>query len=75
MEDKIYDVRQSSDKNSVTITSYFPLSESERQIVLDKIKTHTTFKSVFSDTISESEWLYSKKQIKEKFRSELFKID
>ena len=74
LEEKIYDTNF-YEKN-VEITTYFPLPQNESQLILDELKElQVNFKSIFSDTISESEWQQTKVQIKKKFQDELFGID
>jgi len=76
LEEKIYDLKYHDNNNSLTITSYFPLNQDEKQAILNDDKFGTVdFKSVFSDNISESDWLSSKEQIKKKFQDELFEIE
>jgi len=76
LEEKIYDLKYHDNNNSLTITSYFPLNQDEKQAILNDDKFGTVdFKSVFSDNISESDWLSSKEQIKKKFQDELFDIE
>jgi len=75
LEEKIYDLKF-DDNNSTIITSYFPLNQDEKQMILnDHNFDIVSFKSIFSDKISESEWLNSKEQIKKKFQDELFHIE
>ena len=61
------------------ITTYFPLNSEEKQEILKEMdqtkKSPVEFKSIFSDEISQQEWLNSKEQIKKRFRDELMKID
>ena len=74
LEEKIYDVKFHND--SITMTSYFPLSQEEKQTVMDDLDSKFIhFKSIFSDSISESEWQNSKEQIKKKFKDELIDIE
>lgn len=76
LEEKIYDLRHNDSNNTITITSYFPLNQDEKQAILNDHKFGTVnFKSVFSDNISESDWQNSKEQIKKKFQDELFNIE
>jgi len=75
LEEKIYDLKSNESNNSLTITSYFPLNQDEKQTILNDHKFDTVnFKSIFSDNISDSDWLSSKEQIKKKFQDELFNI-
>ena len=74
LEEKIYDAKFHDD--SITITSYFPLSQDEKQTIMNDLKSNfINFKSIFSDNISESEWQKSKEQIKKKFKDELIDIE
>jgi hypothetical protein len=55
------------------------LNSEEKQEILKEMdqtkKSPVEFKSIFSDEISQQEWLNSKEQIKKRFRDELMKID
>ena len=76
LKEKIYDLKHNDSDNSITITSYFPLNQKEKETISNDHKFDTVnFKSIFSDTISESDWLSSKEQIKKKFQDELFNIE
>jgi len=76
LEEKIYDLKHNDSDNSITITSYFPLNQKEKETILNYNKFDTVnFKSIFSDNISDSDWLSSKEQIKKKFQDELFNIE
>ena len=76
LKEKIYDLKPNDSDNSITITSYFPLNQKEKETILNYNKFDTVnFKSIFSDNISESDWLSSKEQIKKKFQDELFNIE
>lgn len=76
LEEKIYDLKYYDDDSSAIITSYFPLNQDEKQMILnDPNFDIVSFKSIFSDKILESEWLNSKEQIKKKFQDELFHIE
>ena len=79
LREKIYDFNSDNKDQIITITSFFPLKLGEKQEItnsLDKIKdTHVNFKSIFSDDISEQEWMKNKEQIKKKFQDELMGID
>ena len=73
IEEKIYDTKWN--QNQVQITSYFPLTIEEKNILIDNLKpSKISFKSIFSDTISETEWHKSKNQIIKKFQDDLFEI-
>jgi hypothetical protein len=78
LEEKIYDLKIDGDNGLSQITTYFPLNSEEKQEILnvmDQTKSQIDFKSIFSDEISQQEWLDSKEQIKKKFQDELMKID
>jgi hypothetical protein len=78
LEEKIYDLKIDGDNGLSQITTYFPLNSEEKQEILnamDHTKSQIDFKSIFSDEISQQEWLDSKEQIKKKFQDELMKID
>ena len=58
IKDKIFEIKLHSDKSIFKIISYFPLSETERQIiisVLDK-PNFSAFHSIFTDTITDDDW-------------------
>ena len=75
LEDKIFEMKYSDDVVS-KITSYFPLSASEKQEILSILKTDfLEFYSIFSDNVSDEEWEKTKDQIKKRFNDELFGID
>lgn len=74
LEEKLYD--QKIHEKSVEITTYFPLSQNEKQLILKDLEEYrVSFNSIFSDIITESDWLQTKEQIKKKFRDELFSMD
>ena len=79
LEEKIYDLKMGDVEGLSQITTYFPLNSEEKQEILKEMdqtkKSPLEFKSIFSDEISQQEWLNSKEQIKKKFRDELMKID
>lgn len=75
LEDKIFEIKYSDDGVS-KITSYFPLSISEKQeITLIMNADFSGFHSIFTDTVSEEEWDQTKEQIKKRLNGELFGID
>ena len=77
LQEKIYDL-QSTNAEILKITTYFPLSHKEKLEVLEsaeKINSIVDFKSIFSDMISETEWIKTKERIKKKFQDELMNID
>ena len=79
LEEKIYDLKIDGDDGLSQITTYFQLNSDEKQEILKEMdqtkKSSVGFKSIFSDEISQQEWLNSKEQIKTRFRDELMKID
>jgi len=77
LEDKIFELKFDSMNALSRITSYFPLSESEKQeiIAISGKDLPDGFYSIFTDNISEEEWNQTKEQIKRKFKDELFDID
>jgi hypothetical protein len=77
VEDKLFEIKLNSDKSVFKIISYFPLSETERQIiisVLDK-PDFSAFYSIFSDAVTDDDWNKTKNQIKQRFKNELFDIN
>jgi hypothetical protein len=80
LEDKVYQITFDDENKIVSkITTYFPLSENEKQIFVNLLGKNSVlfdgFHSIFSDQISESEWSRSKEQIKKRFQDELIDID
>ena len=77
LEDKIFELKFNSENALYRITTYFPLSESEKQeiISISGKDLPSGFHSIFTDNISEEEWGKTKDQIKKKFKDELFNID
>jgi hypothetical protein len=79
LEEKIYDLKVDRIDRLSKITTYFPLNSEEKQEILNTMdqtkKSPVEFKSIFSDEISQQEWLNSKEQIKKKFQDELMEID
>ena len=77
LEDKIFELKFNSENILSRITSYFPLSESEKQEIISISGKDLSdgFYSIFTDNISEEEWSKNKEQIKKKFKAELFDID
>ncbi len=73
LKEKIYDIKESRN-NILKIVSYFPLSEDEKQTILNNVPT-IEFRSIFSDQVSEEEWNKNKQQIIKRFQNELFDID
>jgi len=75
LEDKIFEIKYDSGAIS-KITSYFPLSDSEKQKIVSITNVDFSgFYSIFTDTVSEEEWNRTKDQIKKRFNDELFGID
>lgn len=75
LQDKIFAIKYSGDDVS-EITSYFPLSSSEKQDIASIMNVDfSVFRSIFTDTVSEKEWNRTKEQIKKRFNDELFDID
>ena len=78
LKDKIYQIKINSKNDFLKIVSYFPLSDDEKQLIvnlMDDSKSFDGFTSIFSDYISEEEWTKSKMQIIKRFQDELFDID
>ena len=77
IEDKIFEIKIMSNKSTFKITSYFPLSELERQTLTSLLNSPNPFEfdSIFTDSISDNEWNKTKNQIKKRFQNELFDID
>ena len=73
LKEKIYQMKPHS-QNNFKIVSYFPLSKKEKQMITLNLSS-IEFHSIFSDSISESEWNKSKAQIIKRFQDELFDID
>jgi lipoate-protein ligase A len=75
IEDKIFEIKY-SDENVSKITSYFPLTNYEKQEILSFLDNDfSEFHSIFSDNVSDEEWNRTKEQIKKRFNDELFGID
>ncbi len=77
LSDKIFEIRWESDETVSTIVSYFPFTELEKQEILSILnrESFSGFHSIFTDTVTEEEWNKTKKQIKKKFKDELFDVD
>ena len=77
LTDKIFQIKFNPDKSIEKITSYFPLSEQDRQMInsVSGQDVFSNFNSIFSDTVTDEEWDETKEQIKKRFQSELFDID
>jgi len=78
LRDKVYQINAESGMDFSKIISYFPLSDDEKRIIiflLGNSKPSLEFHSIFSDNISEQEWVKSKDNIIKRFQDELFDID
>ena len=77
LTDKIFQIKFNPDQSIEKITSYFPLSEQERQMFnsISGQDVFSNFNSIFSDTVTDEEGDKTKEQIKKRFQSELFDID
>ena len=75
LEDRIFEMQYSGNDIS-RITTYFPLDDSERQEICRILGVDSlTYRSIFSDQISDDEWDRTKDRIKKRFGDELFGID
>jgi hypothetical protein len=77
IQEKIYQIISNPNNDFLTIVSYFPFSEDDKQLIfnLNKSKPLIEFRSIFSDNVTEQEWNESKKQIINRFQDELIDID
>ena len=77
LTDKIFQIKFNPDQSIEKITSYFPLFEQERLMIISISgqDNFTNFNSIFSDTVTDEEWNKTKEQIKKRFQNELFDID
>ncbi|MCV0431426.1 hypothetical protein [Nitrosopumilus sp.] len=77
LQDKIFEIRYNADNSISKTVSYFPFSESEKQEIISLLidSRFNGFHSIFTDSVTDEEWLKTKDQIKKKFRDELFDID
>ncbi|MDC4230542.1 MAG: hypothetical protein M8317_05330 [Nitrosopumilus sp.] len=77
IQDKLFEIKLHSDKSVFKIISYFPLSETERQIIISVLNKpdFSAFHSIFTDTVTDDEWNKTKNQIKQRFQNELFDIN
>ena len=77
IQDKLFELKLHSDKSVFKIISYFPLSETERQIIISVLNKpdFSAFHSIFTDTVTDDEWNKTKNQIKQRFQNELFVIN
>lgn len=75
LEDKIFEIKY-LDGTVSKITSYFPLTEYEKQEINSIMNMDFSgFHSIFSDSVTDEEWSRTKEQIKKRFNDELFGID
>ena len=77
LQDKIFEISTPSDDTaSSKITSYFFLSEFEKQEIISILGDDSIeFHSIFSNVITDEQWAKTRDQIKKKFNGELFDID
>ena len=79
LQEKIYDYKFNKNNQITSITSYFPLTDNEKHEIFENLKgtqkNCISFKSIFTDEISDGKWEENKLQIKKKFRDELIDID
>jgi len=77
IEDKIFEIKFNSDESVFKIISYFPLSVTERQIIISVLDQpgFSAFHSIFTDTVTDDDWNKTKNQIKQRFQNELFDIN
>ena len=77
IQEKIYQITSNPNNGFLTIFSYFPFSEDDKQLIfnLNKPKSLIEFRFIFSDNVTEQEWNESKKQIINRFQDELIDID
>ena len=65
LQDKIFEVRLEPNDTPSKITSYFPLSDYEKQEIISALPSNPIeFRSIFSDTITDEQWSMTKDQIK-----------
>jgi len=75
LNDKIFEIKFNGNTIS-QIISYFPFSESEKnEFILIIGNSFNSFNSIFSDNISNEQWIETRAAIKKKFQNELFNID
>ena len=77
IQDKLFEIKLNSDKSVFKIISYFPLSETEKQIIISVLNKpdFSGFHSIFTDNVTDDEWNKTKNQIKQRFQNELFDIN
>ena len=78
IKEKIYNLRFDENGILFEITTYFPLTSKEKEIIScdgNSSGNSIEFKSIFSDKISDQQWDDSKEQIIKKFKDELVDID
>ena len=58
LTDKIFQIKFNPDQSIEKITSYFPLSEQDRQMInsISGQDVFSNFNSIFSDTVTDEEW-------------------
>ncbi len=77
IKEKIYNTRFDENGILFEITTYFPLTSREKEIIIcdDNFSGNSIeFKSIFSDEISDQQWADSKEQIIKRFQDELVDI-
>ena len=77
LEEKIFEIKSDLNNSVLKITSYFPLTELEKNNVISSINQpdFVNFNSIFTDIITIDEWNRTKSQIKKRFQDEIFHID
>lgn len=78
LSDKIFEIKATNGNSILKLVSYFPLLDTEKnelRALFDSRFESVTFRSIFSDSVTEEEWSRTKTQIKRRFVSELFDID
>jgi len=58
LTDKIFQIKFNPDQSIEKITSYFPLSKQDRQMInsISGQDVFSNFNSIFSDTVTDEEW-------------------
>ena len=79
VKEKIFDIKYDKNDRIESITTYFPLGESELNEISENLKKNeresVIMKSIFSDEISDDDWEKNKSKIAKKFHDELLDID
>ena len=77
LEEKIFEIKSDLNNSVLKITSYFPLTELEKNNMISSINQpdFVNFNSIFTDIITIDEWNRTKSQIKKRFQDEIFHID